>query len=282
VKRIASFFWSIHRAALDPLFFREVRTQPPGRAWRFFAGIVVLSSICMGIADTYYVLRPGSSFADQVAAALDGIAVVHGALVPPKQTPYIIGPKKFGKAIELIGGISSVVDYMPDSLLVVDTGNAIVPATLKNTQVILAKRNIIINPASVLSRAFPYDSIFGSGEFTVTPASVQVLIRRAVGVIFSLLLARDTVFQVFKCLVAFFFLFLAAFILKIEGIRPFLDSCSFALYASVPFVIGTTLEAVAGTRIKGALFFFLMLSLFVLFRGVRSCLIETRERNSNQ
>jgi hypothetical protein len=30
------------------------------------------------------------------------------------------------------------------------------------------------------------------------------------------------------------------------------------------------------------LFFFLMLSLFVLFRGVRSCLIETRERNSNQ
>jgi hypothetical protein len=282
MSRTAAFFWSVHRSVFDPTFYREVRTQPAARAAWFFVAIIALSSLGIGAAHTWYFMKPSTGFGAQVAVAFQGAEFRGGEFLPPRPTPYVMPPHTFSRALVLAGVMPSVVDFLPESFLVVDTGNAVSPGSETSIHILLSKTSVVLNPHTPYTYTMPYAALVGNRSVSIDEKAVRtLLIRNGAGIFVSFAL-KDLLLQVMTGAGTLVFLFLAAFILKIDGFRMVADPFAFAVYSSVPVVVGSIIEAAAGTQIKGTWFVFMMISLIVLFRGIRSCLAESRESKSDR
>jgi hypothetical protein len=271
MKPLSEFFWSIHRSITDPGFFSEAQDFPARRVWTFLLSLLVFSILVTGGAHSYYFLKASGGFASKIGVAFEDTEIRNGILVPPRPCPYTVRADLLSEALQLAVGFANVNGMMPDSFMVVDTDGATGFARTSSVYFQLTGTHIVMNPHLLMAYAIPYTVLFGrTGIFRVDPVSVQAYIEARRIQFMAYFMLQDGLLGFMNQAVTLIFLFLAAYILNFQSGNRRTGRFTMAVYASVPVVLGTSIEALAGTHIKGTWFLFTALSIVVLVRGVRA------------
>jgi hypothetical protein len=279
MKLLTEFFWNIHRSIADPRLYAEAAHFSVRHIWGYLAGLWLLSTLVLAVSHTYYFVKPVTGFAAHIGQAFRDGEITDGAFIPPRPSPYTVRPDLLARALQLAVGIPNIGSMVADSFMVVDTGGVIGLNKASSVYTLLTSTHIVLNPHILMAYSIPYTELFGrTGTFRIDPATVQAYIEaRQVKFLFYFFL-QDGMVNAANLLFSLVFLFLAAYILKFQNDKKWFVRWTLAIFAVTPIVAGTCIEAVAGTHVRGTWFFFAALSVLVLFRGIRSSMPDTRER----
>jgi hypothetical protein len=259
-----SFFLRIHRAVFDPAFYREIETMETRSIIVHLVKLFLLSTLIAAAAQTFYLFDRDRGIAGPLQNMLRGIEIKNGTLVTERPVPSNL-------ALDDIqaGSLGEKMGFSMVSVLL-DTA-PLPPDSLKSMFTILlgpktATLFWITGPINVV----PYSAIFGEHTaITFSESTVNEFLHRHVVLLFLwewivagiLFIGGFTLFTVV-------ILSFAAFIFRMERVRPIAHFVRIACFASTPIPVGAILIAVSGTSVPGVWNILVIASFAVMFRGV--------------
>ncbi|MCU0608620.1 MAG: hypothetical protein MUF22_02480 [Chitinispirillaceae bacterium] len=262
-----NFFLHMHRAILDPSFYRTTAQEFSRRqVVVFIVSLLLFTGLVSGIARTWYLFDARRGIAAPLAKAFSGMEIRSGILYPNRPLPYEPDPQA---AAALFGRIFDIPAESANlTMLKVDTA-AQTPASDTFPSVILRSRDVLVSMAKNLSFAFAYkEALFGAQDFSFSENAIgEFLKRNLVSILiysFMVDLFRATGTTLFTlCLLAF-----GAYLFRADrGQRLGWFVCT-ASFAITPVPVGIILVALSDVHIPGVWNISVIISFIIMFRAI--------------
>jgi hypothetical protein len=236
----------------------------------YLARLLLFASLIIGGAHTWYLIDARRGVAAPLEAALGGMEIRGGVLVPGRPLPFEVpGASVAALFIRLFGyPAGTSAENLPR--VVIDTAHSAAGAGPRI--VLQAEKIVFLFGASTVSLRYR-DALLGSENLRFTRAEVTSFLRRKSPAI----MASFTLFNGFLtavttlvcvCLLAF-----APYIFRIDRRRPLSFYMSIAVRAVSPVPAGAVLLAVSGVNTPGASDLFFIGAVVVMFRGLRAATV---------
>jgi hypothetical protein len=262
---------TLHKSTFSGEFYETVLAMPARRVAKFFVLVCLSTAVISGLAHLYYAMDAASGLAVETAEVLGGIELNNGVVDPHRPVPYIPDNTHVSRAFELVFSLPQSAALMPDSFVIVDTNAGSAARMSPNTLFLLTSQRLIVNPASKYSYDKSYSEMFGSLHLIVEKNSVHRFFMRWI-VLLALFycgwgaIANSVAFIMSVACIAL--VALAAYIFNFNRLRSVGDFFKIAFFAASPVYIGTNIVALSGTGIPWTWQVFILLSTFVMLRGV--------------
>jgi hypothetical protein len=267
--RKINFFASVHKSILSPEFYRSVQSYSPWTVIKFVMQMCLMTALISGAAFTYYALDDQRGLPSIVSQVFPGMSLKNGVLDPGRATPFIPEKAYVGKMLNMLLCMPGAFDALPDSFLVVDTSkNAMEKST---AEIMFSDRYFAIKTKSTTSLKMSYSKIIRSLDtIEFSRQGIHKLLRKNAVNVFINFFIQSGIITTGTICVSIIFLTLAAYVFRVDKRERPGNYFKKACFAVSPIFVGCNLVAVSGTHIANTWFFLLMISVFVMFRGVRA------------
>lgn len=271
-----SFLVRIHRSIVDPKFYVEVARFPVRSVLLFLLQVTVVANLICAATHTMRILNVRTGLPAILPYMLPGMAVVDGHLVSEKTTPFVPNPGTLARFVSVINDVPVAPEYLPDSLVVVDTAPDATIAGESAVTVLLAGDAILVHGANGSVARFPYAKLLvGSVTLSFSSDAIGAYLRRNAPVIVLLTFAWHGLRFLGSVGLSVLFLALAAYIFKRGRKMPFGVFLRVASFSISPIAIANVLVALSGTRILWGWHVAIFFSTFIMFRGVAAVAART-------
>jgi hypothetical protein len=261
----------LHRSIFDPSIYRETAAAPLSAVLLFVVFLTLLTAIIGTVANTVYFLDPVKGFAPALSRVLKDVRFVDGQLVSDKATPRLPDQGALREAMVLMFGMPEVMQALPDSFVVIDTGKGSPRSHNSTVAVELTRDKFVLHTTASLNLTLPYSTIIGKRKnLVLDEATIQRgLVRNVVAVLVHFGI-QNLFITTLNMLFSLLFLTLAGYILLPR--RPGKAQAAFwpACLAVSPVAVGSSLEAVSGAHVVGTWYIFMLIASIVLMRGIKA------------
>lgn len=263
-------FVALHKSIFSGEFYKGVIGLTAGGIIKFLLLVCLGTALISGISHLYYVVGPSSNLDAEISQAFGGIELDSGLLRPHRPLPYIPDNAHVSKAFAQLFFIPQSSAFVPDSFVIIDTSASALRHVSSSTMFLLTGKRLVVNPGSKFSYDRPYNEITGKLHVTVSKESVRKLLVHLAGflAVFYCIWAGITNAGVY--FLSILFLAFIAYIFRIERKRSLSEFVAMACFAASPVYIGTNIVAISGTTVSWTWHVFILISTFVMFRGVQS------------
>jgi hypothetical protein len=229
--------------------------------------MVLLSSLTVAIADTWYLMYGKRSLPTTLPAAFPGLEIRDGVLFP-HQSPYIPPSYLISPVLNQLIKLPVLLNHEADSLIVVDTAE-IATIAIKIPMALLKSRKMVVHLNDKTTMEFPYElDLFGTRNIKFTSDELlkhlkQYIFGIFMGYFFSAVFHDSIVF-----LFSIFFLALAAFVFRMDRERLFKEYLKVAVFSISPLIVGGVLAAFSGVKFEWLWHVLIFLSVIVMFRAI--------------
>jgi hypothetical protein len=260
---------ALHKSIFSGEFYKDVVEMPARSVLLFLVLVCLGTSLICGLSHTFYAFDKTSGLAERAAAVLGGMEISGGTLIPHRQTPYVPESLLVSGFLEALLFLPRSYAHLPDSFVIVDTSARALSRASPNAMVLLTARSLTVNPGSPFSYSKNYSELLGGTDLVMDEQALQnVLLKWAGGLaVFYCLWTGVTNAGVF--LVSIAFLTFAAYIFRLERSRRGGEFLKIASFAASPVYVGTNLVALSGTTVAWTWHVLILVSTFVMFRGVQ-------------
>lgn len=263
-----SLFSDLHSSIFSARFYGSIAEKSAGEAVRFFILVCIGTAIISGAAHTYFSFDRKTGIAVQVSAMLNGMEFKNGSLDPHTVSPYIPGTMHLEKLLNTLFCMPRFFTELPDSFFIVDTSKSALSRRSPRTQILMGERCLYVNPGTPVSFTVPYSLVMQGKDFVVTEESVRALLKKYLVVVASNFFAQTGFVNTLVFLLSIVFLTFAAYIFRLERARKFGNFLKIACFAASPVYVGTNFVALSGTTFFWTWHVLILISTFVMFRGV--------------
>jgi hypothetical protein len=270
-----NFFALVHKSIFSGRFYAGIAGMRVGQIVRYVAIATALASCIAGVSRTWYALRPATGIAAEVSALLDGMELKNGTLDPHRPTPFVPGIRHLANLLGLVFAVPQAFDALPDSILVVDTSAGAQQGAGAGIRFLLTSTSFIVNPSAKVPLQQPYRTIINGGNLVIEEKTVRALLEKHIVrvAVFFILWTGIVTAPVFLLSIAF--LSFAAYIFRLDRSKNTLYFLKIACFAASPVYVGTALAALSGAAVPWVWHAFILVSMFVMFRGVSAAAKNT-------
>jgi hypothetical protein len=265
-----NFFRFLNDSVFSRQFYKNV---PDMSAWdviKFVVIICAVTAVFSGLSHTFYFYNKKTGIPAELTAMFGGMEFINGSLDPHRATPYAPDTRHLSKIFRTLFSMPQFFNDLPDSFLVVDTSSASLSRRSIVTQFLLTEKYLYANPGSTLNFKMPYTAILGGKNIVVSEASVRELLKKNMrGVAFNCIVQAGFL-NTGIFILSIVFLTFAAYIFRIERFRGIVEFLKIASFAASPVYVGTNLVALSGTAFPWTWHVLILISTFVMFRGVQA------------
>lgn len=274
------FFLSIHRSIVDAGFYAEIRRSALRTCFWYVIRLFFLAIFVIACSRLYYALDKDKGLPAQFAFLLENVTIAKGTLSYNGDLPHLADKYAIGSIIDILSDRGDISIILPDSIMVIDTGNQIPLG--RQTRIALRSSYAEMHFFGPVAMRLPYSVLFpDSAAHRFTREGNSDYFHRNAVSLWGSLAATAAFSGIFQLAGTIVFLAAMAFFFGFPRLFQFSQLLKMACFSVTPICIGDALLALTATKMVWPGYLFFCLSVFILLRGMKGAVQSLAKREEN-